>query len=342
MKTKSIFLAILFVTIATTTQAANLKIMTYNTLNLFDTKHDTGKHDYTYLPKSKKSSSEVQNYCKSKRGHRKNECLNLDWNSSVLKSKVLELAKVIKEANPDVIVFEEVENKNVLNILVKTGLNGLGYNNVILIEGQDTRGIDVGMISKIKPFKTPSYHPIDLKGIPNKGRKNKLTRGILEVNFKINNKVVTVLGNHWPSQGNSDECRMKAGEVLYNAINPSDDIIIATGDFNTSREDKLNGINEYLLNSNRKFTFIDSEIEHFSKFRNSSVHKGTYFFGGRWGTLDKIFILNNSRDIKPLWSSYNVISKSYMINKNGPIRFNPRTKKGFSDHLPALINIEIN
>ena len=43
-----------------------ISVMTYNLENLFDTLHDKGKEDWTYLPLAvKKSSQVVQDYCRS-------------------------------------------------------------------------------------------------------------------------------------------------------------------------------------------------------------------------------------------------------------------------------------
>ncbi|MCO4755188.1 MAG: hypothetical protein KC478_11955, partial [Bacteriovoracaceae bacterium] len=46
--------------------AKTVTLMSYNVQNLFDTTHDAGKDDYTYLPyKLKSQSPEIQNHCKS-------------------------------------------------------------------------------------------------------------------------------------------------------------------------------------------------------------------------------------------------------------------------------------
>jgi hypothetical protein len=96
---------------------------------------------------------------------------------------------------PDIIVLQEIENKNVLTKLVSKGLDKLGYQYQVLIEGDDSRGIDIAILSKY-PVKTAKRHPIFVKG-------TKLnTRGILEVEVTVDGKDVAIFGNHWPSQHN--------------------------------------------------------------------------------------------------------------------------------------------
>ena len=88
--------------------------------NLFDTVHDQGKEDYTYLPLSlKQKSPEIQDYCNGlERESWKKSCLETDWNESVLNKKIKNISKVLSTYNngrgADVIVVQEVENKKCL------------------------------------------------------------------------------------------------------------------------------------------------------------------------------------------------------------------------------------
>ena len=133
---------------------SSFSVMTYNLENLFDITHDKGKEDYTYLPLALKDSSrEVQNYCNNlSNEYYKKSCLELDWSETILNAKIQNLIKVITSAQygfgADILVFQEVENSNVLNLLIRNGLGKLGYKYISLIEGPDKRGIDVGMISR--------------------------------------------------------------------------------------------------------------------------------------------------------------------------------------------------
>lgn len=345
---KSIFTVLIF-GLSLASFAKTVSIMNYNTENLFDTIHDEGKEDYTYLPlELKKQSPEIQEYCNSLTVESyKKSCLFTDWNEEVLQAKILNLAKVIKTYNKgkgaDIVVLQEVENKRVLKQLVDIGLKGLGYKYISLIEGPDSRGIDVGMISKL-PIVSEKLHKVDLTGI------SKDTRGILEVKFQVGKKSITVFGNHWPSQGNISAARMKASEVLLeNAKLASSNLVVATGDFNTLEDELPNAVDEL------SHDFINIETQaRLRSFKN--VWLGTHWYKGEWSSLDKILVLKSFHGAKLKYRSYNILSYKYLLGdknwtnydtgevtvyNNVPVRFNLKSKLGYSDHLPIVFKVKL-
>ena len=342
--------------IAQTSFGANLQdkrlksvsIMTYNLENLFDNLHDKGKNDYTYLPLAvKNASQEVQDYCAGMtNSYYQKSCYELDWSDHIIEKKLTNMAKVIKSYNSgrgaDIIAFQEVENIRILKTLVNKKLRKLGYKYISLIEGPDSRGIDVAVISKY-PIVGEKTHHIDL--FPYSSRQ---TRPILEVKIKMGSKKIVVLVNHWPSQGNVDETRIRASEVLSNiAQNFRADLVIATGDFNTSKDDLLNGITENILP-----IFEDIEVK--SRRVRRGLPEGTHWYKGEWESLDKMFVLKDSlrrRGVRVDYSRFDIINHNYMMqdlewedwdtgvmhfSKDVPIRFDSKTGKGFSDHLPVV------
>ena len=349
--------------VSASASAKNISLMTYNLENLFDTVHDEGKTDYTYMPlKTKKASAEAQKYCNSmKPGKYKEECLTLDWTATVLKKKIMNLAKVIKQADngtsPDILVMEEVENINALTMLRDIGLSDEGYVEVILLEGPDHRGIDVGMLSKFPILGKPKLHIVDLSRTSDAPEfAGGTTRGILEATFEINGTKLTVLGNHWPSQGNSDEARIAAAKTLYTVGSKIENPVIATGDFNTTEGDTLNGINRYLLNSRLRFNYFDSQREYYG---GDLGDDGSYHYDGQWQALDRIFFQKKAlgSKVRPLWKTWNIFVKDFMLSNetytnpetgesetsyNVPMSYNAKDGTGFSDHLPVLIHIEID
>jgi endonuclease/exonuclease/phosphatase family metal-dependent hydrolase len=65
------------------------------------------------------------------------------------RSELQHLAQSIAALNADVIALEEVENRDYLQRFVDVFLPDLGYEQVVLFEGNDTRGIDVALISRV-------------------------------------------------------------------------------------------------------------------------------------------------------------------------------------------------
>jgi endonuclease/exonuclease/phosphatase family metal-dependent hydrolase len=333
--------------------AKTISLMTYNAENLFDVKHDVGKKDWKWLPAAfKKSNPQAKAYCAGQ-GIYKNYCMNYDWNQKALDEKIKNLANAIRAyegyKGPDIIVMQEVENLAVLQELARKGLAKDKYKYVALMEGPDTRGIDIGVISRY-PIIYKKLHKVDLRGTSGAHR---TTRGILEIEIKVGSKVVTVLGNHWPSQGNDDDTRLRASEILENIIYKIDtDLVVATGDFNTQESDSPHSIKTNVLPY-----FYDSE--EIFRSRASYLNPGSHWYKGYWTSLDKIFVLKRSvyrQNIKVIWDSFSIINNSFLVKRdhewrdahgvtrvahNIPYRFDMKTLKGASDHLPVAVKFEL-
>lgn len=315
------------------TEAKSLKVMQYNAENFFNTGFDEGTDDYTYLPLFLKHSLPGQAaYCETLKGNFRQACLNLDWTDEKFESKALNIAKVIRAFDasgrgPDVIVLEEVENEEVLKEIIKKGLPNLGYNYKVLIEGDDSRGIDVGVISRFPVISSKRY-PIYVDG------QRLDTRGITEVVLNVEGKKVAVYGNHWPSQNNPVTQRIESAKTLMKAADAmSADLVIALGDFNTIPKDTPSPF-AFLTN------FIDSEKE--ARKLNPSLHPGTHYFRGEWTSLDKIFVHKSSR-LQADYKTYRIVKEPFMMTTDAqsgqsiPLRSDANRGTGFSDHLPIGI-----
>lgn len=319
--------------ISTAAHAKTFKFMQYNAENFFDTKHDEGTHDYTYLPLSvKKNLDGHQEYCESQSsGTFRKQCLNLDWTDAKLMKKITNIAKVVKAYDstgkgPDVVVFEEVENINALNKLMTKGLDKMGYKHAILIEGDDSRGIDVGLISKY-PVVSSRHHSVIING------EVLDTRGILEVTLDVDGYEVVVFVNHWPSQNNPTSERIASAQLLEKAAaaKKGADLIIAAGDFNS-----VKGETPFPLDVLRNF--IDTEKT--ARNEGHTVHAGTHYYRGEWSSLDKIFV-HKSSNLKADYSTYKIFNHSFLMKNGAPIRFNHETAQGYSDHLSVGIQFEL-
>lgn len=124
-----------------------LVVATYNTLNMFDDEDDP---------------------------------YHADEGTGVKPREQLQhLAESIAKLNADVIAFQEVENRFYLERFVNVFLPELGYDNVVLFEGNDTRGIDVCLISRVPIGPVRSYRHLTFPG-PD-GTVRKFNRDLLAV-----------------------------------------------------------------------------------------------------------------------------------------------------------------
>lgn len=304
-------------------------IVSYNVENLFDTVDDPSVPDEEFLPLSEKK-----------------------WDDVKYQKKLADIAKVISEVNPaelpEIVGLVEVENQLVLDDLVKTApLNGQYA--VIHEESPDYRGIDVAMIYRKDAFKEIRHEVLPVTFTDDPEFK---TRDILHVTGKVNNKVVHVFVNHWPSRIGGDEKtepkRVMAATVLRKKV---DQIfaadqkarIIIMGDMNDEPANKslkeilgaeAPGSGSALVN-----LMLPDDI----------AGKGTYFYSGNWNMLDNLVVSEavfDGKGMKTEEGKGNIFRSDWMIftNKNGdktPNRSYVGNKYvgGVSDHFPVYFKM---
>jgi endonuclease/exonuclease/phosphatase family metal-dependent hydrolase len=187
------------------------KVMTWNTHNFFDDQKNSG------------TSQEIV------------------YSKSDYEDHVAVIAKVIKSLDPDVIMLQEVENLGVLADLDKE-LGG-AYFARQLFEGNDPRGIDIGILSKIKIDESKS-HAADRFNLLGTQTQYSYARDCLEAHLTVNGRHLALLGVHFRSKGGevaSDDpdkrlaeaqhTRAIADEIL--AKDPTAGVVVL-GDFNDS------------------------------------------------------------------------------------------------------------
>ncbi|MBP9707488.1 MAG: hypothetical protein KBD78_07555 [Oligoflexales bacterium] len=337
---RNFLILLIFIIYTHNAEAQRVSVMAYNVENLFDTETDSKKDDFTFLPLSKKNNSEHKLNCK-KMGSKfyQDECLTLDWSETVLEKKMTQLAKVILSVNSgkgaDVLILEEVENIKILEKFNSTFLKSAGYKSVVLIEGQDQRGIDVGMLSRFPVAEEPILH--DLKLIAREGKKH-LTRGVLGVVFELPTKEkLQVFGVHFPSGRNPFYLREQAFIRLTEiAKNSAHDFVVAGGDFNVSAGE-----------DSRIFRKLGSKDWFISHIVGCHECLGSSYYGryNSWSFLDAIMHLKKARNLSvqkaQQWkmdaASIKVVD--FEINKRSkvgePLRFDAKKNEGASDHFPV-------
>jgi endonuclease/exonuclease/phosphatase family metal-dependent hydrolase len=321
--------------------AKNISIATYNVENLFDTLQDPGREDYTFLPLSfKKGNAEHKAACeKMTSAFYKDECLTEDWNEEKLALKMKRIANTVLSINgegPDILLLQEVENLRVLNILNDDYLSAAGYKTVVLLEGDDVRGIDVGLLSRLPLAGKPILHRIPFAPDSSKADwKAPLTRGILEVPLKLPNgdRMVTMTF-HFPSQGAPVQQRQDAVQFLNSLMaqkNP-DTVVVAGGDSNiSSSEEAIHHLQSDVLGAQWK-------VGHMEGCKGCL---GTEVYRDVWSFFD-ILLFSPSLGVQGT-APYQLAPDSIRVVKEGkyqlrmdgtPSRFDDKSGLGVSDHLP--------
>ena len=307
--------------------------MFYNVENLFDTIDDKSKNDNEFLPNSKKK-----------------------WNSEKYFHKLNQLEKVFSSINnkkiPNIIGLCEVENKLVIDDLLKQPFFKNHSFQILHQESPDNRGIDCAILFDAK-FELIKSDFIEIK-IPESSRP---TRDIVYVELKVNNtESLHLFVNHWPSRWGGTEKtehkRIYTANVLKKYIEKNigkNGNILLMGDFNDYPSNK--SITENLEKTKKvKFTNLMSFLE--------GKNNGSYNYKGEWGFLDHIIISSNlleksgCRKIanKLKVTKYGVFKEDWMLyeGKKPNRTYGGLNKKtglynwygGFSDHLPIYCVIK--
>jgi len=299
----------------------NIFTMFYNVENLFDTINNATTIDDEFLPISEKK-----------------------WNTSRYNHKINQLAKVfssiIQDENdnkmPDIIGLCEVENKQVIDDLLKTPIFSNHNFTIIHQDSPDGRGIDCALLFN-NQFELLQH---DFILIDNPDAK-KSTRDIVYVKLKIKNKVVNFFVNHWPSRwGGQEETNYKrvfVAKVLRKYINiniSEDEYTIIMGDFNDYPTNE--SLSEVLVGDNLINLMTTDFI----------LGKGSYNYKGSWNWLDQIIISKNFLNSNVKIFSTGAFQKDFMLYTNKKEEVYPSRTfggnnwyGGFSDHLPVYYRV---
>jgi hypothetical protein len=308
----------------------------WNVENLYDTLNDVWKNDEEFTP----SGTNI-------------------WNGAKYWTKIDRLAEVIQmmgtDASPDgmaIMGLCEIENKSVVQDLVKSKRISSRNYQIVHIEGPDARGVDPSFIynpTYFKVIKALSYHVTLVTD------SNHKTRDILVVSGSFVGEPLTVLVNHWPSRRGGEmasrpnrNVAAKMARHIADSIttaNPKAKVVIM-GDLN---DDPTNVCVKDVIG-----TYGDYKKAAPGKYFNpmEKPYKegtGTLAWGDSWNLFDQI-ILNDSFTPKNFesWQYYHVriFNKDFLKSDFGNFKGYPfRTYSGgaytagYSDHFPVYITL---
>ncbi|HYX32975.1 MAG TPA: endonuclease/exonuclease/phosphatase family protein [Oligoflexus sp.] len=322
-------------------------VMAYNVENLFDTEHDEGKDDWTYLPAAQKKTTAYRQRCAetSSSKQRTTECEEFDWTETQLKTKLERISKILISANQgqcaDVLVLVEIENIKVLERLRTEFLGPCNYKPGILLEGGDRRGIDTAILSRFERTGEPVLHPVDLVSSRTKGEIRR-TRDILEASLKLpNGDILTAFGIHFPAPYHPFSERLEAMETLNKAARKAAEkshIVLAAGDFNTNAKE-----------DSRLYRSIAAKDWQVSHLEGCHQCLGTHFFKKEesWSFLDSIMVWRGGQEQpQHQWTldrdSVAVVKGfDFQTTPDGlPIGWESAAVPGQSDHLPITLQLK--
>jgi len=338
-------------------QSKKYKIHTiafYNFENLYDTINDEFTNDNEWTPNG------AQN-----------------WTTEKYQQKLKNLARVISEIgtpensnSPVLIGGAEIENRGVLEDLIKEPkLQELDLG-IVHFDSPDKRGIDVALLYQKKYFRPTSFSNIPLiiykKNTEKKEEQSEIFDDEIEVKKENKNRVYTrdqllvsgfledeeihIIVNHWPSRSGGEKAtslfREAAGKLNRKIIDSLQQInpqakVLTMGDFN---DGPLNNSIKLGLEAKGK----KSEVKEFGVFNPfeelENKGLGTLAYRDSWSIFDQIIMTESF--IKSDFLTYQfwkagIFNKPYLIQTSGkykgyPLR-NTLAEAGFSDHFPVYI-----
>ncbi|MBZ4035969.1 endonuclease/exonuclease/phosphatase family protein [Flavobacterium sp. 17A] len=351
------FLIIVLFSIQLKSQSKRYKIHTvafYNFENLYDTVDDAFTNDDEWTPNGAQH-----------------------WTTEKYQQKLKNLARVISEIGtpensnaPTLIGGAEIENRGVLEDLIKEPkLQPLDFG-IIHFDSPDKRGIDVALLYQKKYFRPTSYSNIPLiiyrKKIIKKEEETEVLDDDIEVKKENRNRVFTrdqllvsgfledeeihIIVNHWPSRSGGEKAtslfREAAGKLNRKIIDSLQQInpnakVLTMGDFN---DGPLNNSIKLGLSAKGKKSEVKEfgVINPFEELENKGL--GTIAYRDSWSIFDQIIMTESF--IKSDFSTFQfwkagIFNKPYLIQTSGkykgyPLR-NTLTEAGFSDHFPVYI-----
>lgn len=310
----------------------------YNLENLFDTINDPEKDDeQSPIMKFKGNKSTVYWEKINRMGF-------------AISQIGLEKSKTV----PSILGVAEIENRNVLEDLVRSQPLASKNYGIIHYDSPDKRGIDVALLYRQDHF-NPIHHEVIS---PNIYRNNHriYTRDILYVSGYLDNELIHILVNHWPSRSGgiykTNPSREKAAYVVKNYIQKirsteTNAKIFVMGDFN---DDPINSSFTKILETKKEKNTL--KLDDLFNPYEKMFQKGLYTLGHRNNiNLFDMILLSESLipKQKNAFESYQlyyagIFSESFLITSGGrykgfPFRSfsNGNFTKGYSDHFPVYV-----
>lgn len=306
----------------------------YNLENIFDTIDQEEVEEYDFAPGGKNN-----------------------WDGKKYWEKLGRMADVISQigseyvpGGPALIGVSEIENRTVLEDLIKQKpLEKSGYK-IAHFDSPDRRGIDVALLYRSQSFKVTNSKAIPLI-MPE--MEDFYTRDILLVSGEFDGEMMHVLVNHWPSRRGGEKrsapLRNAAAQLARNVVDSllNEDKyakIIVMGDLNdepTNESVEVHLKGKGNQNKLKKGDLFNPMADYFKKGNGTTAYKDV------WSLFDQLIISQGLLgDDKSTYKYYTakIFKEDFLIQKEGQFKGYPyRTYSfgsyigGYSDHFPVYM-----
>ncbi|WP_430812328.1 MULTISPECIES: endonuclease/exonuclease/phosphatase family protein [unclassified Carboxylicivirga] len=311
----------------------------YNLENLFDTIDAPDVRDEEFTPDGRKA-----------------------WTQARYKAKLQHMAQVISSLSdtvgqeyPAIVGLCEVENRTVVEDLVKEKSLAGGDYQIVHQDSPDRRGIDVALI-----YRSDLFNPETIKAIPlmiydAEDSSRIYTRDQLLVSGLLGNEKIHLLVNHWPSRyGGEERSRPLRKEAALLSRSIVDSLlaldegakVLVMGDLN---DDPHNvSVKDVLRGRTRSELTGDDVYNPFA--RKHQAGEGTLCYRGKWNLFDQIILtqglLGSEQGLR--YEDALVYSYAHLKVPEGKYKGYPfrtyvgnRHDGGYSDHFPVSVVLKM-
>ena len=289
-----------------------------------------------------------------------------NYTYKIYKQKLENEAKVISEMGraytgtaPVVVGLIEVENRQVVEDLVKEPALAKYDYGVVHYNSYDYRGIDVAFIYQKRRFTPSKSWKKEIKVFGDNGNRE-YTRDILVLTGFLDNEKVAFFLNHWPSRRGGEAAslpkRNAAAAILkkemdsVRSLDPSTKLF-AMGDFN---DDPISpSLKNYLKAVGNPKDL--NEENHYLNLMYPLYKKGvaSLAYQDAPNLFDQIIVSSNlyspNNELRKDYSVFKaeVFAPAYLVNKEGNYKGYPfrswngdQFTGGYSDHFPAFVVLQ--
>ena len=284
-----------------------------------------------------------------------------NWNTAKYKVKLANEAKVISELgrqytndNPAIVGLIEVENRKVVEDLIKEPALAKSNYDIIHYNSFDARGIDVAIIYQKSRFAVSESYKKEIKIFDDEGKRS-YTRDILVAIGYLDGEKTAIFMNHWPSRSGGEARslprRIAAATVLKTEMdkiskeNPGIKMF-AMGDYN---DDPVSpSLKKHLGAVGDPSELSDSTPYYNLMWKHYKAGVASLAYRDAPNLFDQIIVSRNlysSEKLTPTYSIYKaeIYAPEYLKNSYGQWKGYPlrswdgdRFTGGYSDHFPAV------
>ena len=286
------------------------------------------------------------------------------WDSAKYNDKLGKLSKLISElgrqytnTNPVIVGLIEVENRKVVEDLVKQPVLAKDDYGIVHYNSYDARGIDVAIIYQKKRFVPIHSLKKEVKIYNDDGKRN-YTRDIVVVSGLLDGEKVAVLMNHWPSRSGGEAVsrpkRNAAAAILKKQMDSLRENIpgikiFAMGDFNDDPVSPSVAKHLGAVGDAKQLSEKTPYLNLMYKLYKNGVASLAYRDAPN--LFDQIIVSKNliSDQLEKDYHIYKaeIFAPSYLVNDSGQYKGYPLRSwngnlytGGYSDHFPAVSVIQ--